>query len=105
MLPRLQRAFALTFRQQRMPVQFTVSTNFTTLEKIFLESSERLKKKKQAGKISHYSSCWVGTNFLTTFSTDKRFIYFYFIYDVLPACTSGAHGGQKRGHYMPQNYN
>lgn len=46
MLPRLQRAFALTFRQQRMPVQFTVSTNFTTLEKIFLESSERLKKKK-----------------------------------------------------------
>lgn len=47
MLPRLQRAFALTFRQQRMPVQFTVSTNFTTLEKIFLESSERLKKKKK----------------------------------------------------------
>lgn len=50
MLPRLQRAFALTFRQQRMPVQFTVSTNFTTLEKIFLESSERLKKKKTSWK-------------------------------------------------------
>lgn len=50
MLPRLQRAFALTFRQQRMPVQFTVSTNFTTLEKIFLESSERLKKKNKLEK-------------------------------------------------------